>query len=215
LPRFKTGILKKIETGVTVALSVNIIMEVTSPRSSNGLLKLNPTVYRFKLEPLIVDQITNFAKQHQNEPRKAFQSLWIQWLRENARMVEEESSRLNDLGYRGSPVDKMYKSARYYFRTKPECDEASPRSNDGETRRRYVSSSEKLRKAMDAHIARNVNNEDYTPADGFNDFCRRHTNLLRVEVITLCSQGEIDAAAIAAKMKKTYKNRYYQKSRSK
>lgn len=200
---------------VTIALSANVVMEVTSPRINSELLKLNHTVYRFKLEPSIIDQITSFAKQHQNEPRKTFQSLWRQWLQENARMVEEESARLNNLGYRGSPVDKMYKSARYYFRNKPECDDTSPRSNDGETRRRYISSSEKLRNAMDAHIGRNVDDEDYTPADGFNDFCRRHTNLLRVEITTLYNQGEIDAAAIAAKMKKTYKNRYYQKSRSK
>jgi hypothetical protein len=184
--------------------------------NASPLLRLDATVYRFKLDPAIVDAIAVFAKTHRDVDRRTFQSRWREWLGDNQSNVNRESNRLTQLGFRGSPVDKMYKSARYYFRNKSDPSENPPfpARPKQQSKRRYVPSSGQLRQAMDAHIENHIRDRDYTPANGFDHFCQTHVEVLRVEIGGLRTKGEANSVAIAAKMKKTYKNRYYQIARS-
>jgi len=184
--------------------------------TTHALLRLDISVYRFKLDPNIVHNIAQFAKEYQQVGRKVFQSEWRNWLSSNQDDVSRESDRLTRLGFRGSPVDKMYKSARYYFRNKSDDLEKSafPERAKEENKRRYVPSSSSLRQSMDTHVEGHIRDAHYTPATGFDHFCQTNVNVIRSEISALCARGETDPAAIAAKMKKTYKNRYYQISRS-
>ena len=63
--------------------------------------------------------------------------------------------------------------------------------------------------AMDNHIRSNINNDNYKPSDGFDDFCNTHIDLLKEEVNQLCKNGFTDSQEIKNKIKKTYKNRYF------
>ena len=52
---------------------------------------------------------------------------------------------------------------------------------------------------------------DFRPAIAFSDFCETHKSLLEKEVLRLYDEGNMNTSDIPTKLKKTYKNRYYQK----
>ena len=78
------------------------------------------------------------------------------------------------------------------------------------TTRKYVQVGHEILDAMDEHIKTNIENSDYTPASGFDDFCKNYAILLATEIISLKEKGETNKNYISSKIKKTYKNRYFQ-----
>jgi hypothetical protein len=112
--------------------------------------------------------------------------------------------RLEALGYDGDVLDKMFKSARYYFRKK------STSKPEPKERRKYVGVQKELLDAMDSHIISGLNQEDYKPSEGFSDFCVNNIEALKNEVERLLSNN-LAADDIMKKVKKTYKNRYFMK----
>ena len=93
--------------------------------------------------------LNKFAKIHQYDHRKDFKEAWEIWVEENDDIVQEEVDRLNNLGYDGDILDKMFKSARYYFRKK------STEKKVPQKRRSYVGIQSALLEAMDKHIIDN------------------------------------------------------------
>jgi hypothetical protein len=81
--------------------------------------------------------------------------------------------------------------------------------------RKYVTMGRELLRAMDDHIERGLRTNDaYTPAIGFSDFFRTYasSDLLKAEVGNLIRHYETvpnPAKKLHAKLKKTYKNRYF------
>ena len=168
-------------------------------------------VYRFKLAPSVQDAVTSFAKVHQYDDRKTYKEAWLEWCEENANMVTNEEQRLMELGYDGDVVDKMYKAGRYYFRTKK-----NDKDKKAKKRRAYVSMDTSILEAMDEHIANNINNDDYSPAVGYDKFVEHNQMILMTEIKRLLQEeNSLTAKDISMKVKKTYKNRYYLYSRSK
>jgi hypothetical protein len=163
-----------------------------------------PTViYRFKFTEEFMEDLYKFSKIHQYDPRKEFKEAWKIWLEENECIVDDEVRRLQNLGYDGNILDKMFKSARYYFRKKG-TEKKAPTQ-----RRIYVGVQKNLLDAMDKHIRMGISTEDYKPSDGFDDFCKKNTDILKEEVNNLCKNGFTDSNQIKNKIKKTYKNRYF------
>ena len=161
-------------------------------------------VLRFKFTQDVMDTILGFAKLHQYDDKASYKEAWDEWKDENEDMIQRESSRLLDLGYSGSVIDKMYKSGRYYFRTK------SMEKVDPKTRRKYISMSKDIIAKMDEHIRMHLGNEDFTPANGYENFCKSYVVDLKEEVTRIVESGEITSCDIVLKIKKTYKNRYFQ-----
>jgi hypothetical protein len=62
---------------------------------------------------------------------------------------------------------------------------------------------------MDTHIKANINDKNFKPSDGFDQFCREYIELIKEEVHQLCKNGYTDSNEIKGKIKKTYKNRYF------
>ena len=161
------------------------------------------TIYRFKFTEDFMTELYNFSKIHQYDERKDFKEAWKLWTEDNADLITTESTRLNDLGYDGNILDKMFKSARYYFRKK--CiDKKEPIQ-----RRSYISVNRELLDAMDRHIEEHIYKDDYKPKTGFICFCQEHHQLLTESISKICQQNVIDLKLIEDKIKKTYKNRYF------
>ena len=158
-------------------------------------------IYRYKFEEVFVEQLSRFAKIHQYDHRKDFKEAWTKWMDENEEIVSEEVRRLVSLDYKGDIIDKMFKSARYYFRKKS-TEKKAPCG-----RRDYVGVGKELLAAMDEHIKTNLSN--IKPSTGFLAFCKQEIGLLEREVHHLVELGFTDANEIRNKMKKTYKNRYF------
>ena len=165
------------------------------------------SVYRYKLNDEIMELITKFAKIHQYDDRKSYKESWKLWVEKNSETLNREKNRLKDIGYKGSVEDKMFKSGRYYFRKKPV--ETKEKQKEKQERRNYISMDHTILDAMDEHISNSMKNDNFSPASGYNNFCKENFNLLKDEICRICENNEITTEDITSKIKKTYKNRYF------
>lgn len=165
--------------------------------------KLPNIIYRFKFTEDFIDELYKFSKIHQYDERKDFKEAWKLWTEENDDIINNETKRLIDLGYDGNVLDKMFKSARYYFRKK------NPVKKEPKQRRQYITVNHELLKLMDEHILENIFNTDYQPKTGFIMFCKSNKDILKESVLKIFEQGVKDTELIEDKIKKTYKNRYF------
>ena len=179
----------------------------TDDKSSQGFINKseneNINIFRYKFTDDFTCELFKFSKIHQYDHRKDFKEAWKTWLQENDEIADEEIRRLKNLGYQGNIEDKMFKSARYYFRKK------STEKKEPAKRRDYMGVNKLLLCAMDQHIQTRIDSENYKPSDGFDEFCHQNKDLLKEEVNTLCKNGFSDSNEIKNKIKKTYKNRYF------
>lgn len=164
---------------------------------------VNINIYRYKFTEDFTNEMYKFSKIHQYDHRKDFKEAWEIWLENNDEIVSDEVRRLSNLGYNGNILDKMYKSARYYFRKKS-TEKKAPKK-----RRAYQSVQKDLLQAMDNHLKTHINEEDFKPSEGFDRFCKENIDLLKEEVSILCKNGLTNSEEIKQKIKKTYKNRYF------
>jgi len=164
----------------------------------------NINIYRYKFTQTFMDELYKFSKIHQYDDRKIFKESWTIWIEENETLIQDEIQRLTELRYDGDILDKMFKSARYYFRKK------SPQKVEPKDRRQYLSIQKELLDGMDKHITKKLNYNDYKPSEGFTDFCNNNMDLLQEEVTRMVLDYKInDVILIQDKFKKTYKNRYF------
>jgi hypothetical protein len=163
----------------------------------------NVNIYRYKFTDDFTAELFIFSKVHQYDHRKDFKDAWNLWLEDNDDVVNAEIRRLINLGYEGNIMDKMFKSARYYFRKK------STEKKKPSKRRIYVGSQKEFLEEMDDHIKSRINLGICKPSDGFDDFCKENMDLLKEQVSLLLRSGITDSNEIKAKIKKTYKNRYF------
>ena len=160
------------------------------------------SIYRYKFTQDFMDELYKFSKVHQYDDRVAFKEAWKEWTEKEDELVESETTRLQELDYDGDILDKMFKSARYYFRKKSNV------KPEPKTRRKYIGVHKELLEKMDSHILRGLASEEYKPSDGFNNFCVNNVESLKTEVGRLL-ENNIDSDEIMNKIKKTYKNRYF------
>ena len=171
--------------------------------TNQQVANININIYRYKFTDDFTSELFKFSKVHQYDDRKTFKEAWNVWMENNEEIVNLEYRRLKTHGYIGDIYDKMFKSARYYFRKK------STEKKEPVKRRIYVSSQKDLIDSMDEHINCNIESGDFKPSVGFDDFCKQNVDLLKEEIIILQRAGLTDANEIKAKIKKTYKNRYF------
>jgi len=160
-------------------------------------------IYRYKFTNEFTDELYKFSKIHQYDHRKDFKEAWEIWVDENSDLINGEVRRLTYIGYEGDKLDKMFKSARYYFRKKSTEKKAPAK------RRIYVGSQKDLLEAMDDHIKTSILSGDFKPSDGFDEFCKKNVDILKEQINQLLRAGITDSHEIKTKIKKTYKNRYF------
>ena len=184
-------------------------VEENTNRKSNDLPKESVdnafpiVIYRFKFTEEFMVYLYNFSKIHQYDDRKDFKEAWTVWTEENNDIIDGEMRRLLNLGYEGDVLDKMFKSARYYFRKK------STERIEPKQRRQYISVTKDLLDAMDRHIENNIYDDNYQPKTGFITFCKDNETLLKDTISSIFGQGIKESELIEYKIKKTYKNRYF------
>ena len=160
-------------------------------------------IYRYKFTNEFTHELYKFSKVHQYDHRKDFKEAWEIWIDENSSLVDSETRRLINLGYDGDILDKMFKSARYYFRKKSTEKKAPVK------RRIYVGSQKELLETMDHHIQSSILSGEFKPSVGFDEFCQKNVEILKEQVNQFIRAGIADSNEIKTKIKKTYKNRYF------
>ena len=158
-------------------------------------------VYRYKLNQDIIDIIEVFAKLHQYDDRKDYKEAWQEYIEKHKDQIKREEIRLTNLGYKGNLHDKMFKSGRYYYRKK------SNTKSIPKTRRKYISLENNVLQSIYRYIY------DYgiklKPAEGYKKYIEINKELINSEIDRL-KEGEIlSEEDIMLKIKKSYKNQYF------
>lgn len=173
----------------------------------------NNKIFRFKLNDELMLLITQFAKMHQYDDRHSYKEAWQLWTKSEEELIEREISRLQQLGYKGDVLDKMFKAGRYYFREKVTtvAPVQKPIVNQViNNKRDYCVMDTAVIQAMDMHLKSIMKQPDFKPAKGYVQFCEQETDLLRQEILRLTdTMIVVNKEKLAEKIKKTYKNRYY------
>ena len=157
-------------------------------------------IYRFKFSNEIVEMLDLFSKLHKYVGQKEYKEKWDEWLIDNKETIDKEVERLLGLGYEGNVKDKMYKSARYYFRKK------SDEKKEPAKRREYKAVDREMIDTMDTHIQRNIGNDDYSPANGFEDFSKLYEELVKIEIDNFKKTTDYSYEDIKLKIKPYYKS---------
>ena len=158
-------------------------------------------IFRYKLSDTIMASITQFAHIHQFDDRHQYKEAWTFWLTDHQAAVQCEIARLQQLDYTGDIVDKMFKAGRYYFRGK------APKEIKTKNKREYIVMHPVMIQTMDIHLRGLMAQPNFKPALAYNLFCEQHPELVQAEIRRLADT--ISGEKMSAKLKKTYKNRYF------
>jgi len=152
-----------------------------------------------------MEVLNEFSKNHHDDDRKVFKQEWTTWLGQNniSCLINDEIKLLTNSGFQGDIMDKMFKSARYYFRNKPDKSK-----HDGEKKQRkpYVGLSKLVLEHMDEHIKKYLS---LRPEDAYNSYCNMFTQKIKEEIKELSNGTQESIDGVFKKYKKTYKNRFY------
>ena len=156
-------------------------------------------IFRHDFGEQFIDELKHFAIIHKYDDRKVFKDAWNKWTEQVSikTQIDQEVARLHNSGYKGDVLDKMFKSARYYFRKKEEKVEETPR-------KKYVSLSPLFLEQIDNYIMSVITL--LSPADLYEEFCKNRKELISDQIIQL---GHLSCEEICIKLKKTFKNRIY------
>ena len=157
-------------------------------------------IFRFKFSQEILEKMQEFARIHKFDQRNDFKDAWKSWTENNNDIIITENKRLTDMGFKGDINDKMYKSVRYYYSKKSN---AKP---EPKKRRKYISIDKSILYDIDRHITNSVESgQDFKPSDGFQQFIELNGET----VMESLAKTGLNKEDINAKLKKTYKNRYF------
>jgi len=159
-------------------------------------------IYRYNLSENISHRILSFSKLYQFEERADYKEKWDLWCEEHNELILTETERLTQLGYEGDVLDKMYRSSRYYFRKK-KMEKIIPKKRD-----QYISLSKQFLQTIDMYITENLKLE-IKPKNMFIQFCQIYSELIQETVKELNEKEFTDREEIDFKIKKTFKNRYF------
>ena len=73
-------------------------------------------VYRFTFSDAIVNELYQLNRIHQFSDKQVYKEAWESWRNSNKELIENETNRLHNLGYKGDVLGKMYHTSRYYIR---------------------------------------------------------------------------------------------------
>ena len=161
-------------------------------------------VFRHNFSETIMQHLYEFSKMHQYDSRADYKEAWEAWTDENNTLICNEQKRLKENGFEGDIYDKMYKSARYYFRKKKDFGE---RKKELVERKKYVALDNEMLEKMDIHMERH--GAELKPSLCFESFCIMCEEEIDAEERRLYDEHNMDKGEFLKKLKKTYKNRCF------
>jgi hypothetical protein len=176
--------------------------------------------FRFIYSSVFIKELEYFSKIHQYDDRKTFKEEWLKWIEgdEINTLIENEINLAINQGYSGDIMDKMFKSARYYYRKKNNKQMDDEYDNKyGEEEQNFSGLSKEMIRVMDKHIITIINKyidetnmvSTVNPATAFDDFCITHVDEITKEIFKLKEKIVLHVNDLNIKFKKSYKNRFY------
>jgi hypothetical protein len=182
--------------------------------TENSSLKMK--TFRFLFSEEMKEQLEEFSKKHMyTKDKHEYKEAWEAWVQEPEikNQVKVEMERLAKSGFVGDTMDSMYKSARYYYGKKYRKEERKEQEEKPTRKRSTISFSGNFLSDIDEHIMEIIQehtNEEkistVSPAKSFTDFCNKRKDSILKEI----QENEVNNSnELVEKLKKTYKNRYY------
>lgn len=155
--------------------------------------------HHFDYSEDFAELLSAFSKLHLEDNNKTFKIAWLQWKDANSDMIQTEITKMKSAGYEGDVEEKMYFSARYYYRKKA-IREQTNIATETAHRKKYKCTDKDILVQMNNHIIAYIYNTQITdvmnirnviPSEAYSDYCEKYGIL--EEAIT----------------KKNYKNLYW------
>ena len=174
---------------------------------------MSQITYRFTFNKELFCNIREFSKLHSNDTCDEFMHEFTIWIRNNKTLIDCETSRLENFGFKGDIEKKIYKSARYYFKNK--------------YKKQYTINNSKLRKPS-IYISRNpmflklvetyISNNPMKASLLFNKFINDDNETIQTGIkkeVNRLSNCQIQHIDCLKKIHKTFNNAYYKIKKSK
>ena len=187
-------------------------------------LKIQTFRFVFSNETQVL--LETFSEKHlYTEDRASYKEAWKNWTEDPdvKHQLQNEIQYLTDQGFTGDALDNMYKSVRYYHTKRLLKEKAKVAGTNiiekKDRKKSMISFTKSFLKEMDDHIkyilrdnAMTISYEQVTvvsPANAYVDFCNTRKDNILEEIRMMDTTQSNVAEELAYKLKKTYKNRYY------
>jgi hypothetical protein len=172
-------------------------------------------IYRYKFSQEFMDHLEIFAIEHEDFDITNFKEAWESWTEENASLIAKEITLLLENNFQGDALDKMFFSARYYYRKKETRKTSSKHAPKEKKQNIKYASSRAFLEQMDNHIQ--SQDTKTKPSKCFDNFVKHQYSFIEEEYRAYLNKQEqdnantttLDEKAFQEKMKKTYKNRIF------
>jgi hypothetical protein len=150
--------MTEVESNIPIKRGRKVIILPRSILDSKHKMILQQ--YHFKYSVDFANLLAKFAMRHLEDNNKMFKQSWNEWSTDNSDMISKEIERIEKDGYKGSVEDKMYFSARYYYRkkaikeqtkTKTEEEEEEEEEKKDEPKRKNKHTNKEVLKRMNEH----------------------------------------------------------------
>ena len=169
-------------------------------------------IFRFNLSDEVICSIKHFVDYHFDKDSKQFKEIWEIWYNNNDLILIADQKRLSLLGYVGDYRSKVYTASRYYFKNKI-INKKYDYQKDiicESKKRTYIMFSLEFIELIHYHI-KNFKNYNKSPAEAFNNFCQDYSNDIDKELRNVLENYSLlSSEIILNKIKKSYKNLFYQ-----
>jgi len=165
---------------------------------SNATNNIEIPTFHYSNSESCVKIIAEFSAKHREDKNRDFKAAWKLWVQTPGVQIlfSEESNRLKESGYTGDVMEKLYFSARYYYRKKAISSETPAAAPVKEkTRKPNESTDSNILEQMNQDILAQMRlNNKIRPADAFEKYKQ--------------TAPDFDEDN-EAKFKKIYKNRFF------
>lgn len=165
---------------------------------------MSQTTYRFKFNKELLDSIKEFSKLHSNDNCDDFLDAFHLWKRVNNEIISLEEKRILDLGFNGNIEEKIYKSARYYFKNKKNT---SYKLNK-QLKTNYIPRNPVFFKMMETYINKNPIKASLLYKEFINETDTNILSEINTEIVRL-KTFELNQTECLQKIKKMFNNAYY------
>lgn len=166
---------------------------------------MSQTTYRFKFNIDLLNSIKEFSKIHSEDNGDEFLEAFQYWKIANNQIIKKEEERIIHLGFKGNIEEKIYRSARYYFKNKKNtiC-----KLKQKTIKTNYIQRNNKFFTMMIEYIERNPIKASLLFKEFINETDEAISSEIKKEFCRLRS-FELTQEECLQKIKKGFNNAYY------
>lgn len=168
-------------------------------------------IFRFKFEQDLTHEMQNFARIHKHDSRIEFKENFDDWFNNNSELINREKFRLDSIGYDDDIKVKLFRSIKYYYVKK------SPTKTTEKATRpmKYVQHQKEFTQNITNYISNECIPFKKSPKDSYKSFLEGFENEIKSEVNILNENFNLSKEDSENKIKKTFKNQYFQLNKNK